>query len=485
MRDMKTLHALFLFLTAIISTPAMADCRIKNPFPGTISDPPPLRSGESRETTSCKYFDGADKLYYDIDWFSNPDKLIADATCEIYCTTGGRLITRAAPAAGANPCISGWTINETRTECLQSAPPPNDKCIYINREGRRTFADIGDIIQHQCLGSIATARPMIDRVLWRPIDSTRLELLESDATCNSECWPDGWDTQILFSGCKPGTRLSPDKKRCITYEEAGVRVLAVAHNDDDNIKTTAANISGENNNVKIKSFDGDGDGDEIADMTCPMHHHVEKQPDEIGDIYTHEKNRTRPTEFNCRLSDNDTKYLWSRPYPEEIITSQIKFDNLITDAKCSAQCTDNGWTDFKIINESQCVPGTRLSADNKSCINGSKKPTQTQTDPQTSAVPKSTSTLKEQIAAATKTLNSITDKANVSVWKNKDGNFNTSRLISDSVAGVVLGTAGGLITSHIVKKNQLSGGLNKIHCVIGGQIVALFGDEFIIQPTVR
>ncbi|MDR1361161.1 MAG: hypothetical protein LBJ18_02525 [Rickettsiales bacterium] len=63
-------------------------------------------------------------------------------------------------------------------------------------------------------------------------------------------------------------------------------------------------------------------------------------------------------------------------------------------------------------------------------------------------------------------------------WKNADGGFNTSRLVSDSVAGVVLGTAGGLITSNIIKKNQIKGGFEDISCTIAGQNVADFGDEF-------
>ena len=66
----------------------------------------------------------------------------------------------------------------------------------------------------------------------------------------------------------------------------------------------------------------------------------------------------------------------------------------------------------------------------------------------------------------------------VSVWKNADGNFNTARLASDSIAGVVLGTAGGLITSNIVKKNQIENGFEDIKCTIGGQNVAAWGDQF-------
>ncbi|MBQ5699808.1 MAG: hypothetical protein IIV74_00750 [Alphaproteobacteria bacterium] len=65
-----------------------------------------------------------------------------------------------------------------------------------------------------------------------------------------------------------------------------------------------------------------------------------------------------------------------------------------------------------------------------------------------------------------------------SVWRDADGNFNTARLVSDSIAGVVLGTTGGLITSNIVKKNQIKNGFEDIKCTIGGQRVATWGDEF-------
>lgn len=74
----------------------------------------------------------------------------------------------------------------------------------------------------------------------------------------------------------------------------------------------------------------------------------------------------------------------------------------------------------------------------------------------------------------------LTGSLDASVWKDKQGNFNTSRLVSDSVAGVVLGTAGGLITSNVIKKNQLKGGFQDIKCTVGGQIIAEYGDDFIV-----
>ena len=77
-------------------------------------------------------------------------------------------------------------------------------------------------------------------------------------------------------------------------------------------------------------------------------------------------------------------------------------------------------------------------------------------------------------------LNDLSQSLGSSVWKTKEGNFNGARLASDSIAGVVLGTAGGLITSNVIKKNQLSGGFDEIRCSVGGQIVADYGDDFMV-----
>lgn len=85
---------------------------------------------------------------------------------------------------------------------------------------------------------------------------------------------------------------------------------------------------------------------------------------------------------------------------------------------------------------------------------------------------------KNRITTAQERLDGIQSGFKVSVWKDADGGFNTSRLVSDSVAGVVLGTAGGLITSSVVKKNQIKGGFEDIQCTVGGQVVAGWGDEF-------
>ena len=83
-----------------------------------------------------------------------------------------------------------------------------------------------------------------------------------------------------------------------------------------------------------------------------------------------------------------------------------------------------------------------------------------------------------KIEDAVSTLDVALSDLDVSKWKTEDGKFNTARLASDTIAGVVLGTAGGLITSHVVKKHQVEEGFEDIKCVIGGQSVAGWGDEF-------
>lgn len=85
---------------------------------------------------------------------------------------------------------------------------------------------------------------------------------------------------------------------------------------------------------------------------------------------------------------------------------------------------------------------------------------------------------RERIESTVSKLDDIASGLKLTVWRNEEGNFNTSRLLSDSIAGVVLGTAGGLITSNVVKKNQVENGFEDIQCTIGGQVVAGWGDEF-------
>ena len=93
------------------------------------------------------------------------------------------------------------------------------------------------------------------------------------------------------------------------------------------------------------------------------------------------------------------------------------------------------------------------------------------------------STLTQEKADAAKKVvqqfvKNTSDKA--SKWKDVEGNFNTARLASDLTAGVVLGTVGGVVSGVVIKKKQIEKGFEVLHCAIGGQSVADWGDTFTI-----
>ena len=71
-------------------------------------------------------------------------------------------------------------------------------------------------------------------------------------------------------------------------------------------------------------------------------------------------------------------------------------------------------------------------------------------------------------------------KSNRSVWKTAEGKFNTARLASDLTAGVVLGTVGGVVSGVVIKKKQVEKGFDALHCAVGGQTIADWGDTFTV-----
>ena len=89
-------------------------------------------------------------------------------------------------------------------------------------------------------------------------------------------------------------------------------------------------------------------------------------------------------------------------------------------------------------------------------------------------------TSKQKLVVAAEKLDSIFAGLKKNKWRNEEGKFNTARLASDSIAGVVLGTTGGLITSSVMKKKQVEQGFEDLQCIVGGQPVAGWGDEFMV-----
>jgi hypothetical protein len=88
-----------------------------------------------------------------------------------------------------------------------------------------------------------------------------------------------------------------------------------------------------------------------------------------------------------------------------------------------------------------------------------------------------------QITSATNSINTFFNsvKEDRSVWKTVEGKFNTARLASDLTAGVVLGTVGGVVSGVVIKKKQIEKGFEVLHCTVGGQKMADWGDEFTVR----
>lgn len=86
----------------------------------------------------------------------------------------------------------------------------------------------------------------------------------------------------------------------------------------------------------------------------------------------------------------------------------------------------------------------------------------------------------DDMAVARKTLVEFfkNTEDNKNVWRDEEGKFNTVRLASDLTAGVVLGTVGGVVSGVVIKKKQVEKGFDALHCTVGGQNIADWGDTF-------
>ena len=84
------------------------------------------------------------------------------------------------------------------------------------------------------------------------------------------------------------------------------------------------------------------------------------------------------------------------------------------------------------------------------------------------------------ISEAVKSINAATEVLVADKWRDEEGELNIARLKVDSIAGVVLGTTGGVIASNVVKRNQVEEGFESLGCVVGDQMVAGWNDEFVV-----
>ena len=122
------------------------------------------------------------------------------------------------------------------------------------------------------------------------------------------------------------------------------------------------------------------------------------------------------------------------------------------------------------------VPGTTKRGNKCVCTDSNRKIRDGQCEYTAAYINKITADITETY----NNLTALVSGFGVSKWRDAEGNFNTARLASDGIAGIVLGTVGGVVTAHLVKKAQIKQGFEDLQCQIGGQSVAGYGDTFTV-----
>lgn len=280
---------------------------------------------------------------------------------------------------------------------------------------------------------------------------TSMSNVKTDGLCKLTCVAGGWSITLNDDSCVDKYQPNSTKKQCIKTQAAI---------NDDNAATARRN--------KCKNSGGDWSGGKCK---CSA-------------------------EKNLRLSDGKcecTNENYKRSGDKCVLTdtAQEKKDCEDEDAastgaywqggECKCENPQHEWRNKKCqlkadIAECNKITGAHWVNNECKCTNANQEINADRTACVASASFTATQTVNSAYSQLTAIHNKFRD--NVSVWKDAEGNFNTARLASDTVAGVVLGTTGALVTSHVVKKNQVENGFEDIKCTIGGQNVAGWGDQF-------
>jgi len=334
-----------------------------------------------------------------------------------------------------NKCKSGYAPSADKKSCIIS----NNNCPYANRPG--TFASSGQKLSNQKCNGI------LNQV--HPIDTTHL-INKDTQTCELTCTQTGWDVKVTAAACKNGYKPSTDGYSCVAHTSTKKQVT-------DNNEKKCESSGGRYVNGKCvcdvnKNL-------VVSDGKCVCLNETDFEYNGIECVLTNIAALKQKCEsasasgavwdnVNNKCNCNNTGYVFSGTtcidsYAEAKEKCFVIVGAVFNNNECKCSDTD------KVINEygTECVYSDTYYA-------------------------------KAKIKKSIEFVDKYRGTLDTSVWKDRHGDFNTSRLASDSIAGVVVGTAGGLITSSVVKKKQVEKGFEDIKCTIGGQTVADFGDEF-------
>lgn len=370
----------------------------------------------------------------------------------LYCHTKDVLATIADESKLLNACQAG-----KHQRVIASQPESYFECTSTGIWYRRTFerCKTGDVFKGGCDG--------IDGCINEYVDASgNKKVLNATGTGNQLVMDSGM-TMCLRSRCKDGWVQSGNK--CITNAEHSKIMADVAAN-----KQKCEESYGEWSN---------------GSCSCDVNKNLVKMASgfcECKDASYERKPATKTCEFtSVELRKQQCESMTA-------IRSGARWtgDTCLCDAEhkiwdsVQAQCIEpKGYAQCIVIADA------RWNVESRECV--CTDSTKELDESGTKCVESKAYRLKKEADAATKkidgaveSLKSVVDGLEVSKWKSADGSFNTARLVSDMTAGVVLGTAGALITSNVVKKQQIEDGFEDLSCTVGGQTVAEYGDEFVV-----
>lgn len=348
-------------------------------------------------------------------------------------------------------CKSPYTAKSDKSGCFDASL--NDNC----RAHNGTIYANGHSLNIKCTESNL------------PISSSLSSSahLVNDAVCTGTCAANGWDITLRPTSCEANYEPDSAKKKCV--ETAAHQQQQQQQQQNRNNKAKCENSGGTWKNNKCSCDTAKNLRLDNGECKCLDDVNYKRSADgkscDLTDAAALERNCIAAAGAGAvwdgtRCTCSDTKKVWNG-------TTCVANPNV---ANCEA-IAGAKWSNGQCV----CADSNKeMNADGTECV---------ETEEARKKREEAEKLAKQEEAKANITsivgkINNLKSGLSTSVWKNKDGNFNTSRLVSDSVAGVVLGTAGGLITSNVIKKNQIKGGFEDISCTVRGQVVAGYGDEF-------
>ena len=386
------------------------------------------------------------------------DPLAADPNVKLVPYTADGYI-KTANQDGIIAVIGGK--NCLKRECKDGFRPVNGACMKMNgncpyTNDKSVFGWIGQKLENE------TCTPLSPSTNLNKTEHVK----DLQKSCVLECTQNGWNVTLKEDGCETNYVPDNDKKACVESDETV-----------EERERNACEKSGGSWNKDTKQCE-----------CATQKHLVPKEPGKTCNCVNGYMLQNKV----CILTDEEKmkracKEI-NKPYLELGKTCDCRGDGYMFEFVLGKGCVLNS-AYAACISDAAVASGSRWKDGSKKCGCGDKEPDYYWNIEQELCV-KSEKLINQenanQITAKVSELDANITKGldgwqkTLSVWKTEEGKFNTARLASDSIAGVVLGTAGGLITSKVVKKNQVKSGFEDIECTVGGQKVADWHDEFTV-----